>query len=155
MNQDTEAEIKRKMLTTPFYQPLNGTYSLNGSDAAVQQLYKPSPSTAVNAQRNHNNGAFAAIDPEFRAQSAFDETVCIGKTRYCQLCGRPFLNSKHSHMYKDNNKCCVCKESFPTDAALKQHNDESLQAGKCCKPNCSIAIIADMEENKKHLDRHK
>lgn len=151
MVQDSLAEIKKKLLETPFYRPLIGsshmvsdfshctTYSFNGTDAVAQQLYDPLPSSS--------------------ASSAFEETVitrtAAGKVRFCQLCGIQFLNSKHSHMWKDNNTCCVCKVKFATDEALKQHNDETLKAGKCCWKNCSIPITDDMDENMKHLKKHK
>lgn len=169
MNQTIEAEVKEKLLSTSFFGPLKEldsmglniseytTYSFIATDACCEPLFAAQLNDAAIDQpctsaAMCNGHASTSSDP---APPPFDETHIVGKQRCCHLCGRNYLNRKHSNLYKDTNTCCICKETFENDALLKIHNEKYIKSGVCCKKNCSMAFSGNPIEDEKHFNRHK
>lgn len=167
MNQTIEAEVKEKLLSTSFYEPLKGldyindvniseytTYSFIGTEACCEHLFAaplddPAIGQLCTSAAMCNGHASTSADP---TAPPFEPTIIVGKQRCCQLCGRQYLNKKHSRMYKESNTCCICRQTFENDALLKIHNEKTIKSGVCCKKNCSMAFTGDLTE---HLNRHK
>lgn len=173
MTQDYETEIRKKLKNSRFYGALNGLdwmeasyseytiYTMNGTDSIVHQLFCEMPLMDAPSIDSENGQASASVDSGFdfvkptSQQVKFDETIKIGKDRYCQVCDRPYKNQKHSHQFKDNHTCCVCRNGFEDQASLLAHVHQFIKATPkiCCK--CSMVLTDDPARNKSHFDRHR
>lgn len=151
MDREIEAEIRKKLLGSRFYRPLNKipielamddytVYVIDGTESFVQPWFQPSENDSVNSQ------------PSTSMQ--FEETIVNENGRICQLCGRAYKTKRHQTLFREKNTCCVCREIFASEELLIQHFAQTIKAKICCVKNCHEPVYDVPKKNESHFNRH-